>query len=89
MRVLVHGVDVEALAQQVDEIASAATAGVEHAHARADPAAQQLVEQVDVDVAELRLEIHIRNAGFCYEMKDGIPEMQGSTTTSVFTELAR
>ena len=66
-----------------------------------DAAAQQLVEQVDVDVAELRLEIHLSNAGFFYEMKDGIPEMQdasrnagrhqemqGSTTTSVFTELA-
>ena len=44
---------VVALAQQIDEIAAAAAAGVEHAHAGRDAAAQQLIEHVDVDVAEL------------------------------------
>ena len=33
-----------------------AAARVEDAHPRSDPAAQQLIEQVDVDVAELFLE---------------------------------
>ena len=58
LRVLVDGVDVEALAQEVHEVASAAAAGVEHAHAWTDAAAEQLIEQVDVDVTELRLQIH-------------------------------
>ena len=45
--------DVEAVREQVDEVAPVAAAGVEHAHAGRDPPAQQLVEQIDVDVAEL------------------------------------
>ena len=39
------------------EIASRSAAHVEHPHARRDAAAQQLVEQVDVDVAELFAQI--------------------------------
>ena len=53
LRVLVHGVDVEAFAQEVHEIATAAAAGIEQAHARPDATAEQLIEQVDVDVPEL------------------------------------
>ena len=53
----VDAVDVAALAQQVDEVAAAAAARVEHAIARGDPAAQQLIEQIDVDVSEFALEV--------------------------------
>ena len=55
-RIRIDPVDVEALAKQVDEVAAAAAAAVDDAIATADPAAQQLIEQVDVDCAELILE---------------------------------
>ena len=45
--------DVVPFAQQVDEVAPAAAAGIDDPHAPGDPAAQELVEYVDVDVAEL------------------------------------
>lgn len=57
VRVQVVPEHIEPLAQQVDEVASATAAGVEHPPARGDAAAQQLVEEVDVDVAEFG---HIR-----------------------------
>ena len=52
----VEGEDFGVFAEQVDEVAPVATAGVEDAHAGGDVAAQDLVEDVDVDVAELVLE---------------------------------
>ena len=52
----VDGADVEAVLQQIDEIAAAAAAGVQYPHAANDAAAQELVEQVDVDCAELILQ---------------------------------
>ncbi len=56
--VLIDGVDLAASAQQIDEVAAPAAAGVEDTVARRDSAAQQLIEQIDVDPAELGLEIH-------------------------------
>ncbi len=55
-RIGVHGGHVVAFAQEIDEVAAGAAAGVEHAHARRDAAAQQLIEEIDVDVAELIVE---------------------------------
>src|SRR5262249_17426803 len=45
--------DIEARAHEEDEVAPGAAPGVEHLHATGDPAAEQLIEQVDVDIAEL------------------------------------
>jgi len=42
--------------QEIDEVASVAAAGVEDAHLRCDVAAQNLVEDVDVDLAEFFLQ---------------------------------
>jgi len=54
--VLVCGVDVVAFAEEVDEVAASTASGVEDAHAGRDVAAEELVEEIDVDVAELLLE---------------------------------
>jgi hypothetical protein len=51
---LVDAPHLEGAAQEGDEVAAPAAPGVEHAHPLHDPAAQQLVEQVDVEVPELR-----------------------------------
>jgi hypothetical protein len=54
----VSGEHVVAVLEQIDKVAPAAAAGVENAHATTDASAQKLIEQVDVDVAELIVEIH-------------------------------
>ena len=55
--------DLEAVPEEVDEVAAAAAAGVEDAHARRDASAEQLIEDVDVDLAELGLKIrHVASA---------------------------
>ncbi len=57
-RVGIAAVDVEALAEEIHEIAAAAAAGVKDAHATLDAPAQQLIEQIDVNVAELLVKGH-------------------------------
>ena len=47
-----------AFSQEIHKIASEAAAGVEDAHAGRDAAAEELIEEVDVDLAELGLERH-------------------------------
>ena len=69
--VLIDGVDLAARAQQIDEIAAPAAAGVEDTIAWRDAAAQQLVEQIDVDPAELGLEIHRRRERSLYLLGAG------------------
>ena len=49
----VGAVDLVALTQQVDEVAAHSAAGVDDAVAGRDAPAQDLVEQIDVDRAEL------------------------------------
>ena len=49
------------LLEHVYKVAARAAAGVEHANARRDSSAQDLVEEVDVDVAELIGERHGRS----------------------------
>ena len=63
IRVGVIAADVEAFPEQIHEIAAAAASGIEHAHARGDASAQQLIEHVDVDVAELVLQGHRPSPG--------------------------
>ena len=57
-RIAVIAADVVALAEQIDKIAPAAATGIKDAHAASDASSQQLIENVDVDVAELVLQGH-------------------------------
>jgi hypothetical protein len=52
------------LAQQVNEIAAVAAAGVEHAQVGSDVTAEELIEEVDVDLAELVLEVEGQGRSF-------------------------
>ena len=52
--ILVHAEAGEAVLQEVDQVPAVAAAGVEHARAGVEPAAKNLIEEIDVDVAELR-----------------------------------
>ena len=54
--VLVEGVDLATFAEEMDEVSSVAAAGVEDGASGLDVAAQDLVEDVDVDMAELFLD---------------------------------
>jgi hypothetical protein len=54
----VDSVDLGSFAEKMDEVSAVAAAGVEDAHAGCDVAAQDLVEDVDVDLAELLLQVH-------------------------------
>lgn len=56
-RVLIDCEDVVAFAEKIDEVAAGAAAGVEDAHARDDVAAEKMIEEIDVDEAELFLQI--------------------------------
>jgi hypothetical protein len=66
--ILVGGEDLVAFAEKVDEIAAGAAAGVEDSHAGHDVAAKKLVEEVDVDRAELLVE---GGHGFKRMIQDG------------------
>jgi hypothetical protein len=61
--VLIGREDLIAFAEEIDEIAAGATACVEHAHARVDVVAEDLIEEVDIDGAELLLESEHRFRG--------------------------
>jgi thiol-disulfide isomerase/thioredoxin len=65
-RVGIHTADIVALAKKIDQIAAAAAARVENPHSWLDAAAQKLVEQVDIDRAEL-----VGQAGHRYLMIRG------------------
>jgi hypothetical protein len=54
--VLVGREDFVAFAEEIDEVASRTAAGVQDTHAGVDVAAEQLVEEIDIDVAKLFLE---------------------------------
>ena len=53
-RVLIDAVAVEPALQQIDQISSVAAASIEDTRPRVEASAQQLIEEIDVDVAELR-----------------------------------
>ncbi len=68
-RVFIDAEDLVSLAQKVDEVATEATAGIEDAHAGRYAAALELIEEVDVDGAELFLKRghrwHRNHTGLC------------------------
>jgi hypothetical protein len=49
----IHTMDVVVFAEEIGEVAAGATAGIEDTHARVDSAAKQLVEEINIDGAEL------------------------------------
>lgn len=53
----IDGEDPDAFAEQMDEVATVAAAGIENAHGGGEIAAQDLIEDVDIDGAELFLEV--------------------------------
>ena len=57
VRAGVSGMDLEPAAQKIDEIAPFAAAGVEDAGTAIESAAQQLIEQIDVEPAEFGLQV--------------------------------
>src|SRR4051812_25805436 len=58
VRICVNREHLDSHPQQVHEIAAVSASGIEHPHSRTDAPSQQLVEEVDVDVAELLVERH-------------------------------
>jgi hypothetical protein len=65
---LIGAEDLVAFAEEIDEIAAGAASGVEDSHAGHDVAAQELVEEVDVDLADLLVE---SGHGFKRMIQDG------------------
>ena len=65
----IHGAQVIALLQEEDEVASAAATRVEDSHPWRDAAAQDLVEQVDVDLAEEGIEVEHRRGRRAYWLR--------------------
>ena len=54
----VYGKDFAAFAEQMDQVSSVAAASVEDTHAGSDVSSQDLIEDVDIDLAELILHVH-------------------------------
>ncbi len=57
LRRLIDAARIESAPEKIDEIAAAATAGIKHPHLGRDSTLEELVEQINVDAAELFLEI--------------------------------
>jgi hypothetical protein len=62
---VLHGIGIEVerkylapFAEQVDKIAAVTATSIEHTHARDNVPAQDLIEDVDIDLAELLLNGH-------------------------------
>ena len=47
----------DTMAHQVNQVPSRARAGIQHAHRRGDVPAQNLIEEVNVDLAKLLLSV--------------------------------
>ena len=60
--VLIDSEDVVALAKKIDKVAAGATAGVQDAHAGDNVAAEEMVKEIDVNEAELFLQIRHRTS---------------------------
>src|SRR4051812_45476761 len=57
LRVGVDAVNVVPLMEEVDKVASGTAGRVEDPHTRRDPSAEELIEEVDIDLAELLMKI--------------------------------
>jgi len=53
--ILIQCEDLASLAQQVDQVSSVAASGVEHTHTGRNVSAQNLVEDINIDLTELLL----------------------------------
>ncbi len=72
-RIRVHAKYLVTLPEQIDQITPVPTAGVEDSHPGGDASAQELIEQVDVDLSELSLEIGHWAKIFCCKYQENIP----------------
>src|ERR1019366_8472497 len=80
-RVGVHAENLVSLLEQINQVAAETASGVEDAHARRDAPAQDLVEQVNIDLAELLLKVcwhggsrpvyRLWSAATCRRFRDG------------------
>src|SRR6266853_2847988 len=84
-RILIVGENLEAVPQQVNKVAAMAAAGVEDAHAWTDASLQELVEEIDVDLPEVRLEILHR----CYVLSDVASAAFGPTRSCACSQISR
>ena len=57
LRIRVYSVDVVPFAEKIHQVAAGPAPGIQNSHPAADPAAQKLVEQVDVDRSEVFLKV--------------------------------
>ena len=56
-RILIHSKHFVTGSQEVDEIATRSTPDVEHTHPWHDASAEQLIEEVDIDLTELLMKV--------------------------------
>ncbi|MFP5233025.1 MAG: hypothetical protein ACLGQX_10430 [Acidobacteriota bacterium] len=57
MRIYINAEHLATMAHQVNQVPSRARAGIQHAHRRGDVPAQNLIEEVNVDLAKLLLSV--------------------------------
>ena len=55
-RIGIHAMDVVVFAEEIGKVAAGAASGIEDTHVRGDSAAKQLVEEINIDGAELLAE---------------------------------
>jgi hypothetical protein len=56
LQVRIDAKNLEAFPEEIDQVPAGATSGIEDAHAGQDTAAEELIEEVDIDLSELLLE---------------------------------
>ncbi len=77
----VHCKHLAAFAKQVNEIPAISAPGVKHAHALVDVSAQDLIEDVNIDLAELFLYIQRRVSTFGYSTVTDFARLRGWSTS--------
>ena len=82
--ILVDREDLATFAQQVNEVAPVSASGVKHAHAGLNVAAQDLIEDIDIDLAELLLNAQGHSTTTHQDHCSVCTESAGSSTSSVF-----
>ena len=79
--VRIHREHLAAFAKQVNEVSAVSAPGVEYAHALVDISAQDLIEHVDIDLAELFLNIQRCASNFGYSTVTDFARLRGWSTS--------
>jgi hypothetical protein len=77
----VHREDLAAVAKQVNEIPAISAPGVEYAHALVDISAEDLIEYINIDLAELFLNIQRCASTFDYSTVTDFARLRGWSTS--------